>query len=356
MPDWLAIALGFGSGLALATGTAWAGLCSIRHHHKPQTRTYPTRRFGWGVRNVSSPPCSMRLGHAAISDFCCGMAGLPRAPSLTNHARLRRFSANLRNKPKSGRLISEAALPLLSVSLLRRARTAVGSRSAGRCWCEEPAAIAARTPRTFSGGTAVPRGVAAVHPPESSPRLLLPLPSMTVPAGPRPRPAIAVESRSAGRCCCCCCCCCYCEELAMVARFERRRRRRGGRALRRGVTACRRRLESRQLPRRRRSWPGTTTRLGSRPRAALPPPPPPEESPGHQQGRIPGQPRRSIAVESRSAHPRAPPRRGAPIAVLARPRRRRSRPTRRDLGDPRRRTPPSPGPCSCCSIGVESRP
>ena len=236
------------------------------------------------------------------------MAGLPRAPSLTSHARLRRFSANLRNKPKSGRLISEAALPLLSVSLLRRARTAVGSRSAGRCWCEEPAAIAARTPRTFAGGAAVPRGVAAFHLPESSPRLLLPLPSMTVPAGPQPRPAIAVESRSAGRCCCCCCCCCcYCEELAMVA--------------------------------------------------PPPPPPPPEESPGHQQGRIPGQPRRSIAVESRSAHPRAPPpRRGAPIAVVARPRRRRSRPTRRDRGDPPRRTPPPPGPCSCCSIGVESRP
>ena len=33
-PDWLAIALGFWSGRALATGTAWAGLCLIHHHHQ----------------------------------------------------------------------------------------------------------------------------------------------------------------------------------------------------------------------------------------------------------------------------------------------------------------------------------
>ena len=32
-PDWLAIAFGFWSGRALATGTAWAGLCLIHHHH-----------------------------------------------------------------------------------------------------------------------------------------------------------------------------------------------------------------------------------------------------------------------------------------------------------------------------------
>ena len=31
-PDWLGTALGFWSGRALATGTAWACLCSIRHH------------------------------------------------------------------------------------------------------------------------------------------------------------------------------------------------------------------------------------------------------------------------------------------------------------------------------------
>ena len=32
-PGWLAISLGFWSGRALATGTAWAGLCLIHHHH-----------------------------------------------------------------------------------------------------------------------------------------------------------------------------------------------------------------------------------------------------------------------------------------------------------------------------------
>ena len=32
-PGWLAISLGCWSGRALATGTAWAGLCLIHHHH-----------------------------------------------------------------------------------------------------------------------------------------------------------------------------------------------------------------------------------------------------------------------------------------------------------------------------------
>ena len=32
-PDWFAISFGFWSGRALATGTAWAGLCLIHHHH-----------------------------------------------------------------------------------------------------------------------------------------------------------------------------------------------------------------------------------------------------------------------------------------------------------------------------------
>ena len=31
-PGWLAISLGFWPGRALATGTAWAGVCLIRHH------------------------------------------------------------------------------------------------------------------------------------------------------------------------------------------------------------------------------------------------------------------------------------------------------------------------------------
>ena len=33
-PDWLAIALGVWSGQALATDTAWTGLCLIHHHHR----------------------------------------------------------------------------------------------------------------------------------------------------------------------------------------------------------------------------------------------------------------------------------------------------------------------------------
>ena len=37
-PDWLAISLGFWSGRALATGTAWAGLCLIHHHHPGAVR------------------------------------------------------------------------------------------------------------------------------------------------------------------------------------------------------------------------------------------------------------------------------------------------------------------------------
>ena len=36
-PDWLAISFGFWSGRALATGTAWAGLCLIHHHLQPST-------------------------------------------------------------------------------------------------------------------------------------------------------------------------------------------------------------------------------------------------------------------------------------------------------------------------------
>ena len=35
-PGWLAIAFGFWSRRALATGTAWAGLCLIHHHHDPR--------------------------------------------------------------------------------------------------------------------------------------------------------------------------------------------------------------------------------------------------------------------------------------------------------------------------------
>ena len=33
--------IGFWSGRALATGTAWAGLCLIHHHHAPQPWAMP---------------------------------------------------------------------------------------------------------------------------------------------------------------------------------------------------------------------------------------------------------------------------------------------------------------------------
>ena len=37
-PGWLAISFGVWSGRALATGTAWAGLCLIHHHHSRMPR------------------------------------------------------------------------------------------------------------------------------------------------------------------------------------------------------------------------------------------------------------------------------------------------------------------------------
>ena len=45
-PEWLATALGFWSGRALATGTAWAGLCLICHHSPPRTRSSGRRPGG----------------------------------------------------------------------------------------------------------------------------------------------------------------------------------------------------------------------------------------------------------------------------------------------------------------------
>ena len=43
-PDWLAISFGFWSGRALATGTAWAGLCLIIHHHHGADGRSPIRQ------------------------------------------------------------------------------------------------------------------------------------------------------------------------------------------------------------------------------------------------------------------------------------------------------------------------
>ena len=65
-PDWLAISLGFWSGRALATGTAWAGLCLIRHHHHQAGV-----RVIQQVRSVLvSPHSSSRNRHCHLSqDF-----------------------------------------------------------------------------------------------------------------------------------------------------------------------------------------------------------------------------------------------------------------------------------------------
>ena len=45
-PDWLAISFGFWSGRALATGTAWAGLCLI-HHQRSMSESH--QRFFKGI-------------------------------------------------------------------------------------------------------------------------------------------------------------------------------------------------------------------------------------------------------------------------------------------------------------------
>ena len=45
---WLAIALGFWSGWALATGTAWAGLCLVHHHHRGTPKNGRLIYFGAG--------------------------------------------------------------------------------------------------------------------------------------------------------------------------------------------------------------------------------------------------------------------------------------------------------------------
>ena len=51
-PGWLAIALGFWSGRALATGTAWAGLCLI-HYHQPKLEV----GVGAGLRPSTVTSC-----------------------------------------------------------------------------------------------------------------------------------------------------------------------------------------------------------------------------------------------------------------------------------------------------------
>ena len=55
----LSIALGFWSGRALATGTAWAGLCLIHHHHTSARRLHIGPSAGLGGRThvcIPLPP------------------------------------------------------------------------------------------------------------------------------------------------------------------------------------------------------------------------------------------------------------------------------------------------------------
>ena len=59
VPGWLATAFGFWSGRALATGTAWAGLCLIHHHHykAPENkRHWGLLSPGWGFQYKANAP------------------------------------------------------------------------------------------------------------------------------------------------------------------------------------------------------------------------------------------------------------------------------------------------------------
>ena len=67
-PDWLATALGFRSGRVLATGTAWAGLCLIRHH-QPASLTR---------RTATTCPCQTFV--VIRDNYCLGRGGVAAEP------------------------------------------------------------------------------------------------------------------------------------------------------------------------------------------------------------------------------------------------------------------------------------
>ena len=95
-PDWLAISFGFWSERALATGTAWAGLCLIHHHHETyfvrktadNARARKWARFGcaWGDTHKRArafpppgpPPPKAVRPHIRVSKRS-------RAPPTTNN-------------------------------------------------------------------------------------------------------------------------------------------------------------------------------------------------------------------------------------------------------------------------------
>ena len=94
-PCWLAIAFGFWSGRALATGTAWAGLCLIHHNHcslphKPQQGKNPLRKkrsVSWAVLN---PPATAARHTHTTARPRVKMARDLRPPNLTPRLQSRR--------------------------------------------------------------------------------------------------------------------------------------------------------------------------------------------------------------------------------------------------------------------------
>ena len=70
-PDWLAIAFGFWSGRALATGTAWAGLCLIHHHQHAILEILAAPGVNVGQ---PAPKAAPKLSHEArrSSEECVG--------------------------------------------------------------------------------------------------------------------------------------------------------------------------------------------------------------------------------------------------------------------------------------------
>ena len=92
-PGWLAISFGFWSGRALATGTAWAGLCLIHHHHhqgrKLATRNIQHKQPNWHVARTLQDTQTKHEGHARCWSCQHLSSGrLERAFSLQSNASL----------------------------------------------------------------------------------------------------------------------------------------------------------------------------------------------------------------------------------------------------------------------------
>ena len=75
-PDWLAISFGFWSGRALATGTAWAGLCLIHHHHQQLLRVIPSVSRAWVVGDNLAPSPARAYRRFQGAEHAYGPGGL----------------------------------------------------------------------------------------------------------------------------------------------------------------------------------------------------------------------------------------------------------------------------------------